>query len=115
MKNGLLAAIIPFDRHSSPIRFTDGALIIAIAIPANAVPDFEFSGFVARHGFVRSKRSLDKSAEFWSASCFGVKALGARLRYDIFRAFLLRHNRWQGKGKQPAIGKFLSPANPIVS
>ena len=49
MKNGLLAAIIPFDGQSGPIRFTDGALIIFITIPANAVADFKFSGLIAGH------------------------------------------------------------------
>jgi hypothetical protein len=62
MKNGLLAAIIPFDRHSSPIRFTDGTLIIAIAIPANAISNFEFSGFVAGHWSRPFYTLVDKSA-----------------------------------------------------
>ena len=41
VKDGLLAAIIPFDGHASPILFNDGALIISISIPANAVADIE--------------------------------------------------------------------------
>jgi len=35
VKNGLLAAIVPFDSCASPILFSDHALIISI--PANAV------------------------------------------------------------------------------
>ena len=49
MKDGLLAAIIPCDGHASPIDLPDGALIIFISIPANAVANFEFPGFVAGH------------------------------------------------------------------
>jgi hypothetical protein len=39
MKNGLLAAIIPFDGDASPIGFGDGALIFFVSIPANTVAD----------------------------------------------------------------------------
>jgi hypothetical protein len=49
MKNGLLAAIIPFDGYARPILFSDGAPIILISIPANAVADFEGSGLIASH------------------------------------------------------------------
>jgi hypothetical protein len=37
VQNGLLAAIVPFDGHASPILFSDDAQIILIRIPANAV------------------------------------------------------------------------------
>jgi hypothetical protein len=40
VKNGLLAAIIPFDGDASPICFSDGALIVFVRIPANTVADF---------------------------------------------------------------------------
>ena len=49
MKNGLLAAIIPFDGYARPILFSDGALILLIILPANAVADSEGSGLVAGH------------------------------------------------------------------
>ena len=49
VKNGLLATIIPFDSYARPIPFSDGALIIWISIPADAVADSEGSGLVARH------------------------------------------------------------------
>ena len=49
VKNGLLATIIPFDSYARPILFSDGALIIWISIPADAVADSEGSGLVARH------------------------------------------------------------------
>jgi hypothetical protein len=48
VKNGLLATIIPFDSYTRPIPFSDGALIIWISIPADAVADSEGSGLVAR-------------------------------------------------------------------
>jgi hypothetical protein len=49
VKNGLLAAIIPFDGYARPILFSDGALIIFISIPANAVANTKVSGLVAGH------------------------------------------------------------------
>jgi hypothetical protein len=49
VKNGLLAAIIPFDCYARPILFSDGALIISISVPANAVADVKLSGLVAGH------------------------------------------------------------------
>jgi hypothetical protein len=49
VKNGLLAAIIPFDGYASPILFSDGALIIIISIPPNAVADLNLSGLVTGH------------------------------------------------------------------
>ena len=49
VKNGLLAAIIPFDGDASPIRFSDCARVILIVVPANTVADFELSGLVAGH------------------------------------------------------------------
>jgi hypothetical protein len=47
--NGLLTAVIPFDGYARPIRFSDGALVGSIVLPANTVADFEGSGFVAGH------------------------------------------------------------------
>jgi hypothetical protein len=49
VKNGLLAAIVPFDGYARPVRFNDGALIVPIVMPANAVADVELSGLVAGH------------------------------------------------------------------
>jgi hypothetical protein len=40
VKNGLLAAIIPFDGDASPICFSDGALIVFVSIPATRSPIF---------------------------------------------------------------------------
>jgi hypothetical protein len=37
VKNGLLAAIMPFDGDARPICFSDAALIVFISILANAV------------------------------------------------------------------------------
>jgi hypothetical protein len=41
--NGLLTAIVPFDGYARPIRFSDGALIGSIVLPANAVADVKLS------------------------------------------------------------------------
>ena len=49
MLNGLLAAIIPLDDDTRPIRFGDGALVGLIVLPANAVADFEESGLFTGH------------------------------------------------------------------
>jgi len=49
VKNGLLAATIPFDGYARPILFNDGALIGWIVLPANAVEWLEKSGLVAGH------------------------------------------------------------------
>ena len=49
VKNGLLAATIPFDGYARPILFNDGALIGWIVLPANAVERLEKSGLVAGH------------------------------------------------------------------
>src|SRR5260370_148777 len=49
VKNGLLAATIPFDGYARPILFNDGALIGLIVLPANAVERLEKSGLVAGH------------------------------------------------------------------
>src|SRR5258708_36757779 len=49
VKNGLLAATIPFDGYARPILFNDGALIGLIVLPANAVERLEKSGLVASH------------------------------------------------------------------
>ena len=46
MKNGLLAAIIPFDSCARTIPFREDALIIWISIPADAVADSEGSGWL---------------------------------------------------------------------
>ena len=82
MKNGLLAAITPFDRQPSPIRFNDGALIIAIAIQAIG-PDFSFWIPTPVTGFARSKRSLDRSAELWPPqSCFIRCGFWGPVRHD---------------------------------
>jgi hypothetical protein len=43
VKNDLLAAIIPFDGYASPIRFSDGALIVFICMPTDTVADAECS------------------------------------------------------------------------
>jgi hypothetical protein len=40
VKNGLLAAIVPFDDQARPIFFSDGALIVYIIVPANPVANF---------------------------------------------------------------------------
>jgi hypothetical protein len=48
-KQGFLAVILPFDGYARPILFSDGALIIDISIPANAVADCESSGLVTGH------------------------------------------------------------------
>jgi hypothetical protein len=37
VKNGLLGAIIPFDRYARPVRFNDGAAILWISIPRDAL------------------------------------------------------------------------------
>jgi hypothetical protein len=37
VKNGLLAATIPFNGYARPILLGDGALIISTSVPANAV------------------------------------------------------------------------------
>jgi len=47
--NGLLAAVIPLYDQTGPIRFGDRALVGLIALPANAVADFEESGLFAGH------------------------------------------------------------------
>jgi hypothetical protein len=47
VKNGLLAAIISFDSYARPILFSDGALIIFIGTPTNAVADCESSRLIA--------------------------------------------------------------------
>jgi hypothetical protein len=39
----------PFDGDTSPILFSDSALIIFIGLPANAVADVKLSGLVAGH------------------------------------------------------------------
>jgi hypothetical protein len=49
MKNGLFAAIIPFDGYARPILFSDRALIVLVGVPANAVAEFELPGLVAGH------------------------------------------------------------------
>src|SRR6266404_9610684 len=49
VKNGLLAATIPFDGYARPILFNDGALIGLIVLPAYAVERLEKSGLVAGH------------------------------------------------------------------
>jgi hypothetical protein len=49
VKNGLHAAIIPFDRYTRPIRFSDGAKIGGRNYPANAVAGSELSGLFAGH------------------------------------------------------------------
>ena len=49
MKNGLLAAIIPFDGYARPILFSDGALIGSIVLPTNTVADVKLSGLFAGH------------------------------------------------------------------
>jgi hypothetical protein len=49
VKNGLLAANIPFEGYARPILFSDGALIGLIVLPANAVADVEKSRLVAGH------------------------------------------------------------------
>jgi hypothetical protein len=41
VKNGLFAAIIPFDGYARPILFSDCALIVPVTVPANAVADVE--------------------------------------------------------------------------
>jgi hypothetical protein len=47
--NGLLTAVIPFDGYARPIRFSDGALIGSIVLPANTVADVKLSGLFASH------------------------------------------------------------------
>jgi hypothetical protein len=37
VKNGLRAAIIPFDNYARPILFSDSTLIEYLSVPANAV------------------------------------------------------------------------------
>jgi hypothetical protein len=49
VKNGLLAAIIPFDSYARPIGFNNGAQIRCRGSPANAVADVQLSGLVAGH------------------------------------------------------------------
>jgi hypothetical protein len=57
MKNGLLAAIVPFDGYASPIRFRHGATVGLIVSPANSVADFECSRLVAGHLSSRKRPS----------------------------------------------------------
>jgi hypothetical protein len=47
--NGLLTAVIPFDGYARPIRFSDGALVGSIVLPANTVADVKLSGLFAGH------------------------------------------------------------------
>jgi len=79
VKNGLLAAIIPFDSYARPIPFREDALITWISIPADAVADSEGSGWlpvithsryggtaasiVRRKPFVRAARALESSRQ----------------------------------------------------
>jgi hypothetical protein len=54
VKNGLITATIPLDGYTSPVLFSDGALIFSISLPANAVADREVSRLFAGHGLVYS-------------------------------------------------------------
>jgi len=47
--NGLLTTVIPFDGYGRPIRFSDGALVGSIVLPANTVADVKLSGLFAGH------------------------------------------------------------------
>jgi hypothetical protein len=49
VKNGLLAAIIPFDGNTGPVLFGDGAKVRCRGSPADAVADIEQSGLVTGH------------------------------------------------------------------
>jgi hypothetical protein len=43
VKNGLLAAIIPFDGYARPVLFRDGATVGFVVLPTYPVTDAEFS------------------------------------------------------------------------
>ena len=60
VKNGLLAAIIPFDGYARPILFSYDALIILIVLPANAVADLKLSGMVAGHLVTMASRPFPR-------------------------------------------------------
>ena len=49
VQNSLLAAIIPLDGHTCPIRFCDGAAVGWIGVPADEGADLELSGLFAGH------------------------------------------------------------------
>jgi hypothetical protein len=40
MQNGLLVAIVPFERHARPVRLGDCALIAFVFAPTDAVANF---------------------------------------------------------------------------
>ena len=77
MKNGLLAATIPFDGYARPILFNDGALIGWIVLPANAVEWLEKSGLVAGH-LCTPYSNYDHPTIFAPAKLFEVPSLIAR-------------------------------------
>jgi hypothetical protein len=58
VKDGLLAAIVPFDRYACPILFSDGTKISGHCTPANAVAHFEMSGLFAGHLVLKFRSSV---------------------------------------------------------